>query len=305
MEQSPAVAPAPPDEQADALRLLFRELGPDDRERRVTSALNLLRSGELDPAGLLVEHGAGRLAGVLVCLPVPGASALFWPPRSIADADAAAREDRLIDCGLRWVRTRGAKLAQALLTLDEVPLAVSLERNGFRHVTRLWYLATDLAVPPSQLDTPSRLDYLTYDPDRPSEFHQTLLRTYEGTLDCPEINGIRTIEEVIVGHQAQGRYNPDRWWLARAEGRPLGVLMAAEIPESRDWDVSYVGMVPEARRRGFGKEAMLRAIFEAKAAGVKRVTLSVDGRNLPALKLYRDLGFVPYDRREVYLAIRR
>jgi len=38
---------------------------------------------------------------------------------------------------------------------------------------------------------------------------------------------------------------------------------------------------------------------------VKRVTLSVDGRNLPALQLYRDLGFAPYDRREVYLAIWR
>jgi hypothetical protein len=154
----PAVAPARPDEQADALHLLFRDLPPEDRERRVASALELLRAAELDPAGLLVEHSAGTLAGVLVCLPVPGASALFWPPRSIADTDTTAREDRLVQQGLHWVRSRGAKLSQSLLTADEVRLAAPLLRNGFRHVTRLWYLATDIEIPVSQLATPSRLD---------------------------------------------------------------------------------------------------------------------------------------------------
>jgi ribosomal protein S18 acetylase RimI-like enzyme len=306
MEPSPAVRPARPDEQEKALRLLFRDLPSEERERRVTSALGLLQSGELDPAGLFVEHNAGELAGVLVCLPVPGASALFWPPRSVADADAIAREDRLINHALAWVRsTRGVKLSQSLLTAEEVPLAVSLLRNGFRHVTRLWYLATDLEIPVSQLNTPSRLAYRTYDPAGPAEFHQTLLRTYEGTRDCPEINGVRTVEEVIAGHRAQGRFDPDHWCLAVAGGHPAGVVLMTEMPGIGDWDVSYLGVVPEARRHGFAKEMMLRGLFEAKTAGVKRVTLSVDGRNLPALQLYRDLGFSPYDRREVYLAIWR
>ena len=116
---------------------------------------------------------------------------------------------------------------------------------------------------------------------------------------------VRTVEEAIAGHRAQGRFAPGRWWLAVAGSRPAGVLLMTEIPEIGDWDVSYLGVVPEARRRGFAKEMMLRGLFEAKAAGVKRVTLSVDSRNLPALQLYRDLGFSPYDRREVYLAIWR
>ena len=301
----PAVAPARPDEQAEALHLLFRDLPPEDRDRRVASALELLRTTELDPAGLLVEHSPAGLAGVIVCLPVPGASALFWPPRSVADTETTAREDRLIRQGLHWVRSRGAKLSQSLLTVDEVRLAAPLLRNGFRYVTRLWYLATELEVPVSQLATPSRLDYQAFDPANPDEFQQALLSTYEGTRDCPEISGIRTIEEVILGHQAQGNFNPSLWWLVRAEGRAAGVLMVTVVPDRGDWDVSYIGVVPEARRHRFGKEMMLKAIFEAKAAGAKRVTLSVDGRNLPALQLYRSLNFAPYDVREVYLAIWR
>jgi ribosomal protein S18 acetylase RimI-like enzyme len=191
------------------------------------------------------------------------------------------------------------------LTADEVPLAAPLERNGFRHVTRLWYLASDLNIPATTLAAPARLEYRPYHPDQPAHFHATLLRTYEGTLDCPEINGLRTVEEVIAGHKAQGRFDPARWWLLSHADRSVGVLLTALQPESGDWDVSYLGMVPEWRRRGFGREAVLKVLFDAKAAGIARVTISVDARNGPALRLYGGLGFVPYDRREVYLAIWR
>jgi ribosomal protein S18 acetylase RimI-like enzyme len=303
MDPAPAVAIARPDEWSDALRLLFRDLAPEERERRIVSALGLLRTGELDPAGLFVEHNAGGVAGVLVCLPVPGASALFWPPRSVADPDASAREDRLVTHALGWVRSRGAKLSQGLLTADESLLAGPLLRNGFCRVTRLWYLFHDNHVPVLQLSTPARLDFRAYDPARPTEFHQTLIRTYEGTRDCPEINGVRTIDEVIAGHRAQGRFEPTRWWLACEADRPVGVLLLTEMRESGDWDVSYLGVVPEARRRGFGRELMLKALVEAKAGAANRVTLSVDGRNEPALHLYRSFGFVPFDRREVLLSI--
>jgi ribosomal protein S18 acetylase RimI-like enzyme len=305
MESAPVVRPARPDEQADALRLLFRDFPAEERDRRVRSALELVRSGELDENGLLVAPLGDGLAGVLVCLPVPGASALFWPPRSLVDGDRTGREDRLIAHALRWVRSRGAKLAQSLLTADEVTLAAPLERNGFRRVTRLWYLASDLNVPVSTLATPARLEYCPYQPDRPAVFHETLIRTYEGTLDCPEINGLRTIEEVIAGHKAQGRFDPSRWWLLLEVGQPVGVLLTTLMPESGDPDVSYVGIVPDSRRRGFGREVVLKVLFDAKAAGASRVTLSVDARNAPALRLYGALGFVPYDGREVYLAIWR
>jgi ribosomal-protein-alanine N-acetyltransferase len=77
------------------------------------------------------------------------------------------------------------------------------------------------------------------------------------------------------------------------------------MPESGDWEVAYVGVVPEARRRGVGRELMLHALVEARAAGVARLTLSVDARNQPAWALYRGLGFDPYDRRAVFLAVWR
>jgi len=83
------------------------------------------------------------------------------------------------------------------------------------------------------------------------------------------------------------------------------VLLLCEMPEWAAWDVAYVGVVPEARGRGYGREIMHQALAVARADGVARLTLSVDVRNDPAWRLYTDLGFRPHDRREVFLALWR
>ena len=114
---------------------------------------------------------------------------------------------------------------------------------------------------------------------------------------------MRNLEEVLEGHQAQGIHNPEQWWLALQANEAVGVLLLAEISESQGWDLSYVGVVPEARGRGIGRELTCKALQEARAAGATQITLAVDTRNRPAWSLYLDLGFESFDRREVYLAI--
>jgi ribosomal protein S18 acetylase RimI-like enzyme len=299
------------DEIADAFRLLFPQFTPEERERRVAHALGLVERGDLDPHGVLVLREVGGLLGAIVCVPTPGAGALMWPPSCLPGPDRAGHEDALVRHGCAWLRVRGARLAQALLAPEDMLLAAPLLRNGFDHVTHLWFLRHDLSDPPPGRAVPRaascpwhtvRLDYLPYDGRDPAAFHQTLLRTYEGTLDCPEVNGVRTVEEVVAGHRAQGVYEPARWLLARQEGVPVGVLLLMAA-EGGEWEVAYVGVVPEARGRGVGRELMLKALVEARAGGARRLVLSVDGRNRPAWGLYRGLGFEPNERREVFLAV--
>jgi mycothiol synthase len=292
--------PARIEDWASAFRLIFQHLSPLEREHRCANALSLLQRGELDPQSIFILRGAGGPRGALLCLPVPGRSALVWPPGAVEEGRAAI-EDALLRHAAAWLRQSGVKLAQTLLAPEEISLAAPLLRNGFTAVTRLWYMRHDLNLPLHCLDTPARLDYQTFADD--ARFRETLLRTYEGTHDCPEINGVRDIDEVIEGHRAQGAFDRERWWLVQARGRPVGVLMMTEIPESGDWEVAYMGVTPEARRHGFGREMLLYALCAARAAGAPAVTLSVDARNQPAWNLYRSLGFEAYDQRVVYLAI--
>jgi ribosomal protein S18 acetylase RimI-like enzyme len=283
-------------------RLLLSLLPDDERESRVADAVGLVRSGELDPQGILCVRNGDSVVGVLVCVPVPGAGGLFWPPLVHDLPERVAIEDALVRHGVRWLRSRGARLGQALVSPADLPLGGPLLRNGFAHVTGLWYLRHVLDLTTVVLAGPERLAYCTY-AEAPELLRATLLRTYEGTRDCPEVNGVRTIDEIVAGHQAQGRHDPGRWWVARAGSRPVGVLLLTDLPEMDSWDVCYVGVVPEARGRGYGRELMAKALLEAKAAGVSQVTLAVDARNEPAWQLYRRLGFEPVERREVLLAV--
>jgi ribosomal protein S18 acetylase RimI-like enzyme len=302
MRSAPTPEPARIDELADAFRLIFRHLSPEERDARVRNALHLIERRELDPRGVFVVRGPGGLAGTLACSPVPGAGGILWPP-AVAGEHPGEAEDALVRHACAWLRGQGARLAQALLAPADEALAAPLVRNGVAHVTNLWYLRHDLVLDASLLGAPPRLDFEAYHPESAAAFQDTLRRTYEQSLDCPEVNGARTMDEVIEGHRAQGLFDPDRWWLARAGGRPVGVLIVTELPESSDWEVAYMGVVPEARRQGAGRELLLWALCEARAAGAPRLTLSVDARNLPAWELYRRVGFEPFDRRAVYLVV--
>jgi ribosomal protein S18 acetylase RimI-like enzyme len=303
-----------------AFRLLLRHLPELERAGCVARAVDLVHQGQLDPAGIFVLRGASTLLGAIVCAPVPGAGAVVWPP-AVAGLLGPAEEDLLVRAACDWLQQQGARIAQALLSDGEAPFARPLLRNGFAGITRLSYLQRRPALPSDPTALSQRLHFEPFDPAHPELFHQTLLRTYEETLDCPEVNGVRTVEEVIQGHQAQGCFSPHRWWLARCTapraspssfsshlpkrdlGEPVGVLILSAVAEAADWEVSYMGIVPDARRQGLGREMLLLALHQAHAAGARRVALCVDDRNFPAWGLYRSMGFELYDRREVFLAI--
>jgi ribosomal protein S18 acetylase RimI-like enzyme len=302
MHDLPLPQPARTEELAPAFRLIFQHLPPADADARVANALHLLQRGDLDSAGIFILRDGHNLTGAVVCLPVAGASALVCPPGVIDDEHAPVRENHLLQHACAWLRCRGVKIAQALLSPDEEHRGAPLLRAGFDHVTNLWYMRHDLRLlPPKELA--GRLAYEPFDPDKPALFQHTLARTYEHTLDCPEVTGVRTIEEVIRGHQAQGMFDPDHWWLAYAAGRPVGVMILADLNEGDSWEVAYMGIIPEARRHGFGREMLLEVLRQAHTLGVPRVVLSVDARNQPAWDLYRSLGFEPFDRRAVFLVV--
>ncbi len=300
MRSTLTVTSARPDELVTAFRLVFGRLAVAERERRVHTALELVRAGELDPAGVLVAWQDALPVGCFVCQATPGASALVWTPGVAGRADERAVADELVRHACAWLCARGTKLAHALLSEEEMARAAPLLRHGFAHVTRLRYLRHRLDELPSF--TP-RLRYETYAACDPVAFHDTLVRSYEGTLDCPEVNDVRTADEIIAGHRAQGLHDPTHWWLARDKDEPAGVLLLADVPALGGWDLSYLGVVPSARRRGVGRELTCKALAEARRAGAPQVSLAVDERNVPAWELYRGLGFVPYDRREVLLAL--
>src|SRR5262245_46035664 len=136
---APTVAPARPDEWARALDLAFRHLPEDERRTRTVNTLSLLSNNDIAPECLLVARAVADIVGVLMFIPLPVHSGLFWPPQSDSPAALTLLVTHALDC----LRSRGSKLGQALLTTSELPLAQPLLDAGFAHLTQLHYLRHD------------------------------------------------------------------------------------------------------------------------------------------------------------------
>jgi mycothiol synthase len=294
-----AIGQARPDEWPAALDMAYSRVAGERRRFQVIHALHLIDERAIDPAGILVARWQEKICGVQVCVPLGGASFLFWLPATLLESNPVSLENALIRAGLAWCRQLSGKVAHAILPPADAGAGAALVRNGFMQVTQLLYLGHDLHNLAAEQAPPVRFE--SFSPANESAFRDALARSYDGTFDCPELNGIRTVDEILAGYRAGGVFRPDLWWLVRADDRSGGVVILTEVPEGPTWDLSYVGIVPEARRRGLARAATCRALCAARDAGAAELVLAVDSRNTPALGLYHALGFVKSDVRDVYL----
>ena len=87
------------------------------------------------------------------------------------------------------------------------------------------------------------------------EFRSVLQATYAGSLDMPELEGARALDDILESHRAAGRFVAERWQLGRVIGEPeaAAVLLLAEVPGRNVWEVIYLGLTPAARGRGLGR----------------------------------------------------
>jgi ribosomal protein S18 acetylase RimI-like enzyme len=294
-----AIDQARPEEWPAVLDMAYGHVAGERRRFQVIHALHLIDEGAIDPAGILVARWREKICGVQVCVPLGGASFLFWlPATNRADATESV-EDSLVQAGLAWCRQQGGKLAQAILPPADAHHGAALLRNGFARLTQLLYLGHDLHDLPAPPATAARFE--EFSPANEAAFRDALAQSYDGTFDCPELNGVRTVDEILAGYRAGGIFRPELWWLVRTDSGPAGVVIITEVPEGPAWDLSYVGIVPEARRRGLARAATSCALHAARAAGATELVLAVDVRNAPARALYQSLGFVESEVRDVYL----
>lgn len=292
------VVPAQPAEHVLALQMLFRHLPAEDALLRLRGGQRLLDEPGEPRARLLIARDNGMIVGATLVQVLPGATGTLWPPCAAAGVAHPQRvEDALLQEAMVWLRRGGAKLAQAVLAREDSALGAPLLRSGFTRPTQLVYLERE----PAALQDADGGRFETYLDADPGAFHETLSRSHDGTLDFPELDGRRTLREILQGYQATG-YDPAHWWLRHDAGGPAGVLILSAMPE-REWELSYVGVVTSARRRGHGRALVKKAIAEAHAVGAEVLTVSVDGRNTTALALYCSLGFREFDRRDVYLNV--
>jgi ribosomal protein S18 acetylase RimI-like enzyme len=294
-----------PSEWADALRLLYTHLTPDEREEHVRHLVASGERGEIKLNGLIACWQGDQVVGSLFCIPSPGRSIVAWPPKywTRVPADELVLVRRALFRGMRaYAVDEKARLAQVLLSAEEQGNADALIAEGFFHLAHLIYLRRPSGLRP--LPEPrADVEYVCYAPELRQDFMQVLESSYEESLDCPQLTGARSMEDILDSHRAQGVFDPHHWFLMRREGTWVGCLLLAGLPEYNAIEVAYIAVLKGARARGLGRELLHHAIRVAEGCGVDILTLAVDSRNTPARRMYEAEGFSEWDHRDAYLLV--
>ncbi|MFN0134958.1 MAG: GNAT family N-acetyltransferase [Phycisphaerae bacterium] len=235
---------------------------------------------------LLLTRLPGRVGMVL--LSVPSASVL-----ASAEATGVALRAALAEC------MPGLVYLQALIDPIDAARRALLHRAGFAKLTTLVYFERGVTFP--WVDEPDEaLTWLDWSDDAADRFAAAIAASYEGSEDCPELTGMRTMDDVLAAHRAAGVFHHGFWQIVMRDGVDAGVLLLAEVPQTRGIEIVYLGVSPLARKMGVGRALMQRAFSIARRHRARTMTVVVDSRNAAARRLYESLAFHEVAQREAH-----
>lgn len=284
----------------DGLELALSGVEADQRGAFVDALRPLAEQGVDVFAGLVVAlDSSDQLLGAVWLQPQVGRTGTLWPPALLNPADTNISR-KLMQHALDCAPQLSIILAQALLPNASDPISGDLLALGFAHLAELQYLL--LRVSPKS--TPFSDSPLTLKPSATADFNlfkRLLLGTYESTLDCPALAGLRDVEDIVSGYQAVGEHDDSLWFVVEWQHQPAGLLLLSAYPEHTQWELVYMGVLPEFRGRGIGDRVLAELHHRAQQAGVDSVVLAVDAANAPAVNMYARAGYVEWSRRSAYI----
>jgi ribosomal protein S18 acetylase RimI-like enzyme len=292
--RKPATVEATPaDLRYEVLHLLHLE------RTQVRSMLVAGERGAVDLNGLFHACRGDRLVGAAWGQKIPGRTAFCWPACLVTgepEATATALQ-KAVD---RFLNAADVAMAQAVVDVHAVRDMRRLEKAGYRHLADLDYLVCSADGFP-QKEPACDLQFEACRVNADERLAELIQRTYEGTLDCPDVDGWRGMDDVLAGYRHTGVHHPEWWIIFRHGNKDVGCLLLADHPEHEQCELMYVGVVPEKRGRGWGLQATRHAQWLGWRAGRQRMVLAVDEANWPALRVYQAAGFERWDRRAVFV----
>jgi ribosomal protein S18 acetylase RimI-like enzyme len=289
--------PAPAD-MAHAMPLALSYLSPADKHGQIAAWSDAVSTGE---AVVWAGYRGCKAVAAIIVQPQAGRTAILLVPR-VVDGEPAETAGQLLDGVLDNLRRQGTVLSQVLLDVDHGADAELLSACGLRHAADLLYLVSVAGAFPTSPPADG-LEFVSSAASNDARLSRIIEQTYEGSLDCPQLDRTRSIEDVVAGYRGVGVFNPAGWMIVRHQAQDVGCLLVADQPRHNACELVYLGIVPAARGRGFGVGVARFAQWFARQAGRGRLIAAVDASNWPALDVYAAAGFVTWDRRSVFLRV--
>jgi GNAT superfamily N-acetyltransferase len=244
-----------------------------------------------------------RIVGYCLCLVNPGATGSIFLPETYPDLGSAYSFDEVGSEVLKTLTSQmqawDLAILQAMVKDEQSELGRVFRKGGFLPICRLEIMQTAVGAKGEATDGEG-ITWEKYETSRSEAFADTILQTYEGSRDCPCLTGLRTGDEILVGHRNSGIFEEAGWWILCYQGRPAGVILLNSTEEDLyRLELVYMGLSAWARGKGLGRVLLSWGFECARRLGKKVLRLSVDCDNAPAIRLYRSFGFQPIGNQSV------
>lgn len=204
----------------------------------------------------------------------------------------------------------GSSLARALIAAagerplrvwahGDLPAAAALARSaGFKRFRALWQLRRSLADPVATPAFPTGTTLRTF---RVGQDEQEWLRlNARAFAEHPE-QGSWTRRDLEL-REAEPWFDPDGFFIAERDGAMTGFHWT-KVHHTGDGgmgEVYVLGVDPGAHGGGIGRALTLAGLGYLRERGTAQVMLYADEDNVPAITMYRELGFTRWRTDAMY-----
>lgn len=296
-----AVIPATGEALRRGLWLLCKDLPESERDAHLKRLREHFRRSPPGTTGILQAQKGQEIVGAILWTVYPGRTAVISAPGLLEGEplETARVLFRGVIDNLSKTQTR---LIFANLSLEQGHFRQPIEEAGFCYLARLLYLFSPVEDFPNTTEKPEcDLQFVPWPEVSAEEFVRTVEATYVNTLDCPKLNGLRETEDVLAGYRAAGVHSPDLWFLIMYDREPAGCLILTEQPDFDQLELVYMGLVPQYRGRGWGRDVVRFAQWTTRQRKRSGLLLAVDIQNKPAMQVYESLGMRHLEERDIFL----
>ena len=302
------VRPALPGERLGAIQLIATDSAGRTDQAQLSMLTQIAEAHPDDLGGPWVALQGTHLVSAVLPLLSPGKTALMFAPMADPSPFFERATKRLTDALCDRAADEGVCLAQSLVDSIQLEAQRLLEACGFTRLAELIYLQGSASRGLKEGIIPPHLEWRTYSPQNHDLFARAILESYQESMDCPGLNGMRDIEDILAGHRATGEFDPATWLVLveRSEvsalgPEPAGVLLLNRVPRAGVTELVYIGLSPPCRGNGLGDLLLRKALLvAAHQEDCPILSLAVDAANAPALKLYWRHGLRTITRRTAF-----
>ena len=264
-------------------------LGTDGQPAEESQAVELMKftaQRNINLADIWIYEANGWLRWAALPVVSPGRTVLYFGTA----ASVVGQHLEPMQAGLHaicnYFAAKDIQLAQVLLEPSDSASIAVYQNSGFKQMAELLYLQRTVRkiAPPAPLAGNFRLE--SYSEKNHAAFAAIVLASYEDSLDCPPLNGVRNIEDILAGHKAAGVFDPRDWMLLSRDNEPVAVLLLSKTHHADGMELVYLGLIPKVRGHGLANYLMQVAEARVCERKVRKFSLAVDALNEPALKLY-------------------